>query len=578
MRVHRILTLWLLLCIISPKTQAQQDIDALLDSLDVMEMRSEEQALVGAEALELIGKDTLDNPEKVFLLVRLYTSLGDWESVERHSLRYLQITKETPSFDRYQAEYNLGLIYQLDADWEQALTYFIASAKTAEALEDDLSFCRARTMMGHVSYQLHPGQPEVATGYLHESIAKLKSLNDSTELPWAYNNLANLLAQIDPDSSRYYYEQAMHIFRTQEVDYGLPDVYYNLGLVWLDMEELDSALKYIGSALTQWQELEDTGGFLMPGSMMAYVYMKKGELDKTHEFLELANLGLAYSERATDYYEHFLIRSKVDSALGNYLEAYVSLSRAYVTLDSFSSALLSAELSEMQVKYETERKDKELAETRAENNARKVSELNAIAEQKEEEQEKWIVIRVAILLVVIIVFIILWFRQKRRAEAANKRLLVERLEHEEAEAGKLREELAFRAQSLTSYSVLVAQKNEIIQGLEELIKSNRAEIPVAKEMTSLIRSGKSFEDEWEQFRVMFDEVHPGFSDRLLESFPELTANEVRLCALLRMNLSSKQIASILNIAPRSVDVGRSRMRKKMKLDSSSNLSDFIMNF
>jgi len=62
------------------------------------------------------------------------------------------------------------------------------------------------------------------------------------------------------------------------------------------------------------------------------------------------------------------------------------------------------------------------------------------------------------------------------------------------------------------------------------------------------------------------------------NFPSMTNNEKRLASLLRLDLSSKQIASILNISPKSVEVNRYRLRKKLKVDPKINLTDFIRDF
>ncbi|MBT4398780.1 MAG: hypothetical protein HOD37_04800, partial [Bacteroidetes bacterium] len=80
------------------------------------------------------------------------------------------------------------------------------------------------------------------------------------------------------------------------------------------------------------------------------------------------------------------------------------------------------------------------------------------------------------------------------------------------------------------------------------------------------------------FETSFDQVHENFLRRLREAYPELTAKDLRLCAYLRLNLSSKEIAPLLNISIRGVEISRYRLRKKLNLHHEEHLADFILAF
>ncbi|NBP69836.1 MAG: hypothetical protein EBU52_13945 [Cytophagia bacterium] len=73
----------------------------------------------------------------------------------------------------------------------------------------------------------------------------------------------------------------------------------------------------------------------------------------------------------------------------------------------------------------------------------------------------------------------------------------------------------------------------------------------------------------------FEQVHNDFFDQLKTKYPHLNSSDLKLCALLKLKLDTKEIASIMNISPQSVKVARSRLRKKLELDLTSNLSAFI---
>ena len=82
--------------------------------------------------------------------------------------------------------------------------------------------------------------------------------------------------------------------------------------------------------------------------------------------------------------------------------------------------------------------------------------------------------------------------------------------------------------------------------------------------------------DWEQFAVHFDKVHSDFLRILKSAYPSLSAHEMKLCAYLRMNLSSKEIAQLENISTRGVEISRYRLRKKLKIATETNLFDFLM--
>ena len=83
-------------------------------------------------------------------------------------------------------------------------------------------------------------------------------------------------------------------------------------------------------------------------------------------------------------------------------------------------------------------------------------------------------------------------------------------------------------------------------------------------------------DDWKMFQEAFNNADKKFLDKIKAKHPELTPNELRLCAYLRLNLSSKEIAPLLNISPRSVEVKRYRLRKKMNLEHDENLTNYII--
>lgn len=148
---------------------------------------------------------------------------------------------------------------------------------------------------------------------------------------------------------------------------------------------------------------------------------------------------------------------------------------------------------------------------------------------------------------------------------------------------KLRSEVAHKSKELASSAVHLAQQNDtmlqVIEKIEAIntIKDKEAILQLDKVVDSLKDMIHS-ESYWDHFELHFNEIHNDFIKRLKEEFSTLTTRDIRLCAYLRMNLSSKEIAPLLGISYRGVESLRYRIRKKLTLDVHDNLTEFILGF
>jgi len=94
-------------------------------------------------------------------------------------------------------------------------------------------------------------------------------------------------------------------------------------------------------------------------------------------------------------------------------------------------------------------------------------------------------------------------------------------------------------------------------------------------MQRIIDNNYQIDREWEDFKMHFEQVHPEFFEQLKASYPELTPSDLKLCALLKLNMNTKESAKILGISPDSVKTARYRLRKKLQLRKDEGLFDFI---
>lgn len=170
-----------------------------------------------------------------------------------------------------------------------------------------------------------------------------------------------------------------------------------------------------------------------------------------------------------------------------------------------------------------------------------------------------------------------------RANDYEQRLAViyQQLSDQKLEKGRLEEDLRLRNDQLMNMALVIIQKNDFITEMREKIKATRTRSEnnqVREELQKVIimlTEAISMDKERESFYLMVDEHLRDFFIRLQQKFPDLTQNERRLVAFLRLRLSSKEIASLLNITPRSVEMNRYRLRKKLGITPSGSITEFI---
>jgi phosphate/sulfate permease/DNA-binding CsgD family transcriptional regulator len=153
--------------------------------------------------------------------------------------------------------------------------------------------------------------------------------------------------------------------------------------------------------------------------------------------------------------------------------------------------------------------------------------------------------------------------------------------HYQDDMGK---ELKFRQNEMVTMAMSIIRKNEFLNQLKGevvKIKTNVKEHETRlglNKLSLMIAQDLSIDRDREKFQMHINKQNSDFIRRISENFPSMTDNEKRLASLLRLNLSSKEIASILNISPKSVEMNRYRLRKKLKVDPKVHLNDFIRGF
>lgn len=149
---------------------------------------------------------------------------------------------------------------------------------------------------------------------------------------------------------------------------------------------------------------------------------------------------------------------------------------------------------------------------------------------------------------------------------------------------RLEAELTLKSKELAESTMTLITKNEMLARIrEEVVRQKNAlgtQYPnkYADKLLKMIDENITSEDDWARFEANFDRIHENFFRHLHRDYPELTSNDLRFCAYLRLNLSSKDIAHLMNITLKGVEVARYRIRKKIQLPSSKSLTEFMIEF
>ncbi len=187
-----------------------------------------------------------------------------------------------------------------------------------------------------------------------------------------------------------------------------------------------------------------------------------------------------------------------------------------------------------------------------------------------------------------------WYRRKvnhhheRLRQEADAKTLLEKKQAEQEiitlQNQNLETQISYKNLQLADATYSILKKNELLIGIKEelekqrLALGNRYPNRYFDRINSLINKSIASDKDWQNFEVLFEQAHENFFKRLKSAYPDLTPSDLKLCAYLKLNLSSKEIAPLLNISLRGVEIRRYRLRKRLSLASDENLVEFIMQF
>ncbi len=191
-------------------------------------------------------------------------------------------------------------------------------------------------------------------------------------------------------------------------------------------------------------------------------------------------------------------------------------------------------------------------------------------------------------LFVLLLYLLVQFQEKEHQKVQDNlreqhQLEIERNEQQITKLQKkqLEADVEFKNKELATTTMHLVQRGKLLSKIGDEL------LPLVKQTTSkdtaddlkkvirLLNEAKKLDNDWDQFAIHFDHVHANYLSNLKDKYPNLSPSDLKLCAYLKLNLSSKEIAQLLNITPRAVEVSRYRLRKKLGLKPEVNLFDFL---
>ena len=340
----------------------------------------------------------------------------------------------------------------------------------------------------------------------------------------------------------------------------------NLALGYMGMKNWNQALQYLEQAVqikTQANDLTQNNVIL---NNIGHCHSKLGRWDQALKYFNLALQKSKENGQLGDVlisYENII---KVQTKMTDYRSAFQTQSEFVSFKDSLAEAEKMETINELEVKYETEKKE---------------GEIMLLQQEKTIITNRWLTLALGMFLAIIITVLII-DNQKRR-HRQEKELLLKEDELQKAELKNMADMLEFNQNKLSLYMENLLKKNELVGQLESRLKDTvDFASPKTESDKKLIKNFTAVriltDEDWAEFKTLFNGVHEGLLDQLLATYNGLTLGEQRLFLLMKLSLSTKEIANILGVSPESVKKGRYRLKKKLGVEEESTLQEFIKAF
>jgi len=503
-----------------------------------------------AYELALNSTDTKGKIVSGLFLAKTYFFLSDLNKAMDYAIKSKTLAEDyNLDFELAGSLDAIGMIYYDIGNQAKSSENFYASLKIYEKLKDKnglgATFCRIGTLY------LDQKDYEKALEYYTKSINLAKEIRSNDGIASNLNNLAKVYSEKkEYDKALQSYEEALHINLKSGNSYLAGNNYLNIAEVYLKQRKYSQAMAKVQQAKRIFEKLGNKLRLAKSQVILGQIYLETGQTSQS----EMLALSALKSGEANGYKEIIVSASHILNQLYLSKKDSATAFRYFILEKKYQDSLLFDEkqktLSKLELKYQFEQ---------SEESARVARQRRNIA---------IIVISGCLFFSLIIILLIL-----KQLKLKAKKLQLEKASHEQ--------ELEFKNKEMVLNVMSLMKKNEMLADLSQKLIHIEEESTSADSKDTIKKVArelqKSQEDEiWKEFSHRFKEVHGEFYDKLLQNFPTLTPNELKLCAFLRLNMSSKDIAELTGQRVSSLETARYRLRQKLGIANSEvNLITFL---
>ncbi|MBN2777795.1 MAG: tetratricopeptide repeat protein [Bacteroidales bacterium] len=486
------------------------------------------------------------------------------------------------------ANYNLLMadIYKQKSLYDVSLKYYHTALSIYKQGGIDHGQSAALTGIGDI-YDFQK-QDSLALKYYFESLSIAERIGSQHQKAQNFNNIAVVFKRTNSNLSISYFNKAIEIYLQLDMQDNLGVCYNNLGTLHRNLNNIDSAEVYMIKSMRIRESTGNLQGFAISLNNLAYLNYEKAlsteDLVQSNFYyntaIEYAKKSLEVSKNLNSLYTRsnsYGTLTQIYLELENYEEAMNYQSLYFVTRDSIFNIDKAAVIEDIEAKYQVSRKNAEIIALESEKELSKIR--NA--------QFYTIVFGIVSLLSIFLTLLIIKRRKDKMIYSQKEQILLnqEKLTNSELEKKRLKEkellsEIDFKSKQLNTHALNMIQKNTILNDVKTEIKNIYSDIPekYRKSLQRIINKisfAQNSEKDWEKFKLYFEQINKDFYDKLKKINSDLSDNDLRICALIKLNLSPKEIAKVLNIAPNSIKSSRYRLKKKLALDTKDDLEMFV---
>lgn len=568
--------------VLKTATDVNERIETCLLLANLVKARSADSSLLLLEeGLKLCWQQgTLEYPGRIFLLKG---QLSEMKGNYNEALRQFKIAEFIfrKNGDKRRQAYALnwsGTLsdYNTPVNISESFRYRLKALRIAEEIKD--TFLLAMIYNNLAGVFINSANYRSGIDYYKKAIKFWEATKDSGNMAIANLNLGSAYVNTDKvDSSRRCFETAIPIFRARNNQLYLQMCLLLLSYSSLKEKRYAEAENYADQAMNYVLTLGRDENHFLSKIVLSEIYHIKGRVSFAQGSYGVSRNYLLQGYRLLDSLGEFV---RIRSLAEPLCESYEKIGRPdsanffYKQVKMKSDSLLKNQISNfgklavVQMEYDREVREKQ---------------MQFLYGKKLQKRNLLIFAGSSVLLVSFVIILVLKLRlerqRKKREESEKKRAQLEKMQALlEKEASDVKLESQTREMTMNVMNLI--RKNELMLEFSNrllLIGNNTADERTGSEIMQLINSMEQNANNnvWEEFELRFNQVHNKYYERLLSRFPDLSPGDLKLSALLKLNLSTKEICELSGQRPSTLDMARYRLRKKLGLTPQDNLVTFL---